>query len=88
MDTVLTLPDAAAPIPPIRANVLLFHEPHSLELLRRVERVAESEATVLIIGETGTGKELVARHVHKVSGRRGPLIAVNCGAFSETLIDA
>jgi len=53
-----------------------------------VEQVARSEATALIIGETGTGKELIARHLHKTSGRRGPFVAVNCGAFSETLIDA
>jgi sigma-54-specific transcriptional regulator len=57
-------------------------------LLRHVERGARSEATVLITGETGTGKELVARHIHKESGRAGPFVAVNCGAFSDTLVDA
>jgi sigma-54-specific transcriptional regulator len=41
-----------------------------------------------VTGETGTGKELIARHIHTVSGRKGPFIAVNCGAFSESLIDA
>jgi sigma-54-specific transcriptional regulator len=88
MDTLLTLPDPHASALSIRAKALLFHEPRSLELLRHVERVARSEATALIIGETGTGKELIARHLHKTSGRRGPFIAVNCGAFTETLIDA
>jgi sigma-54-specific transcriptional regulator len=72
----------------IRAKALLFHDPRSLTLLRHVERIARSEATVLVIGETGTGKELIARHLHKESGRTGPFVAVNCGAFSETLIDA
>jgi sigma-54-specific transcriptional regulator len=43
---------------------------------------------VLIIGDTGTGKELIARHVHNQSGRNGPFVAVNCGAFSENLIEA
>jgi sigma-54-specific transcriptional regulator len=57
-------------------------------LLAQVERIAHSEATVLIIGETGTGKELIARHIHSHSGRTGPFIAVNCGAFNESLIDA
>jgi sigma-54-specific transcriptional regulator len=53
-----------------------------------VERIARSEATVLVIGETGTGKELIARHLHTCSGRKGPFLAVNCGAFNESLIDA
>jgi sigma-54-specific transcriptional regulator len=72
----------------IRAKALLFHDPLSVDLLEQIERVARSDATALIIGETGTGKELVARHIHTQSGRRGPFIAVNCGAFSESLIDA
>jgi len=72
----------------IRAKALLFHDPRSSELLRHVERIARSDATALIVGETGTGKELVARHIHAQSERKGPFIAVNCGAFSETLIDA
>ncbi|QBE67249.1 sigma-54-dependent Fis family transcriptional regulator [Pseudoduganella lutea] len=72
----------------IRAKALLFHDPRSLALLEQVERVARSDATVLVIGETGTGKELVARHIHAQSERTGPFIAVNCGAFSESLIDA
>jgi sigma-54-specific transcriptional regulator len=72
----------------IRAKALLFHDPRSSELLQQVERIARSDATALIVGETGTGKELIARHIHTHSGRKGPFIAVNCGAFSETLIDA
>lgn len=72
----------------IRAKALLFHDPRSSELLQQVERIARSEATALIVGETGTGKELIARHIHTQSRRKGPFIAVNCGAFSETLIDA
>jgi sigma-54-specific transcriptional regulator len=57
-------------------------------LLQVVERVAPSDAPVLIIGATGTGKELVARQVHERSRRRGPFVAVNCGAFNETLVEA
>jgi len=85
---LLTFPEAASMALSIRAKALLFHDPRSLALLEQVERVAQSEATVLVIGETGTGKELIARHIHKRSGRKGPFVAVNCGAFSETLIDA
>lgn len=54
-----------------------------------IRRVGPTEATVLITGETGTGKELVARALHKASARAGkPLISVNCAAFSETLLES
>ncbi len=61
--------------------------------LRRVldlcERVAPSNATVLILGETGTGKELCARHIHKASRRRRETFAaVNCAALTETLLES
>ncbi|HEX6707630.1 MAG TPA: sigma-54 dependent transcriptional regulator [Albitalea sp.] len=85
---ILTLPESPAAPLSIRAKALVFRDPRSLSLLDHVERVARSDATVLVVGETGTGKELIARHIHSVSGRRGPFIAVNCGAFSESLIDA
>lgn len=88
MDRLLTLPDSPASALSIRAKALVFHDPNSLQLLEHIERIACSDATVLVTGETGTGKELVARHLHAVSGRRGPFVPVNCGAFSESLIDA
>ncbi|HZH43990.1 MAG TPA: sigma-54 dependent transcriptional regulator [Lysobacter sp.] len=53
---------------------------------RDVSRVARSTATVLIAGESGTGKELVARALHEQSGRRGPFVAVNCGAIAPDLL--
>ena len=86
MSQLLTLPHAGALS--IRAKALVFEDPGSVALLARLEQVAPTDATVLIIGETGTGKELLARRVHQGSGRRGPFVAVNCGAFSESLIDA
>ena len=88
MEKLLTFPDLGNMALSIRAKAMLFHDPRSCELLQQVERIARSDATTLIIGETGTGKELIARHIHAQSGRRGPFVAVNCGAFSETLIDA
>jgi len=88
VNKVLTFPDSLGMALSIRAKALLFHDPRSLALLGQVERIARSDATVLVIGETGTGKELIARHIHAQSERSGPFIAVNCGAFSETLIDA
>jgi sigma-54-specific transcriptional regulator len=87
-EPVLTLPPSEGGVLSIRAKALLFHDPRSVALLEHVERIARSEASVLIIGDTGTGKELIARHLHTRSGRRGPFVAVNCGAFSENLIDA
>jgi DNA-binding NtrC family response regulator len=57
-----------------------------LEILDLVQLVADTDATVLIVGETGTGKELVARKLHNDSSRRtAPFIPVNCGAIAETL---
>jgi hydrogenase-4 transcriptional activator len=58
-------------------------------VLERVELVARSEAPVLILGETGTGKEVVARAIHSRSKRsHGPMIRVNCGAIPSELIDS
>jgi sigma-54-specific transcriptional regulator len=88
MNRLLTFPDSAGMALSIRAKALLFHDPISARLLDQVERIARSDATALIIGETGTGKELIARHIHAQSGRGGGFVAVNCGAFSETLIDS
>ncbi|WP_201168530.1 sigma-54 interaction domain-containing protein [Pseudomonas sp. S31] len=73
----------------IRATAQVFEDPKSKALLKHLNQVAPSEASVLIIGETGTGKELVARHIHHLSARkRQPFVAVNCGAFSESLVEA
>ncbi|MBX3444177.1 MAG: sigma-54-dependent Fis family transcriptional regulator [Planctomyces sp.] len=59
------------------------------EVYRLTRRVAGSQATVLLLGETGTGKELIARAIHELSPRRtGPFIRVNCGALSESLLES
>jgi len=68
---------------------IVGRSPAMRELLARVERVAMSDATVLITGESGTGKELVARAIHLAS-RRGarPFVPVNCAAITETLLES
>ncbi len=71
-----------------RARAFIFSDPRSRALMPLIEKTAPSDANILVIGETGTGKELVARYVHSLSDRAdGPFLAVNCGAFSETLIE-
>jgi DNA-binding NtrC family response regulator len=57
-------------------------------LRHALSRVAPSSATVLFLGETGTGKEVAARYVHTQSGRGEPFVAVNCGALPETLAES
>lgn len=60
-----------------------------LEVYRLTRKVAASSATVLLLGETGTGKELIARAVHELSPRAsGPFVRVNCGALSESLLES
>jgi len=54
----------------------------------RLERFARTELPILLMGPTGTGKEVVARHVHAMSGRRGRLVDVNCGALPRDMIES
>ncbi|HSB43254.1 MAG TPA: sigma-54 dependent transcriptional regulator [Methylomirabilota bacterium] len=68
---------------------LMGGSPAIAQVIQQVGQVAESDFTVLVQGETGTGKELVARAIHQQSPRRpAPFVAVDCGAIPETLVEA
>ena len=66
----------------------LYASPQVATILRDAHRVAEAAGTVLITGETGTGKEILARLIHEWSGRAGKFVAINCGTLTSTLIES
>jgi two-component system, NtrC family, response regulator HydG len=81
---------AAEPEPPALAtNDLIGRHPKMIEVFKIIGKVAASSAPVLIRGETGTGKELIARTIHENSSRaRLPFISVNCASLPETLLES
>jgi len=85
---LLTFPDADKSPLSIRAKALVFVDPRSRKLRADMERLASRAQPVLIHGETGSGKELLARHIHRESDRSGLFVSVNCGAISPTYADA
>jgi DNA-binding NtrC family response regulator len=76
-----------APVP--SPGILVGHSPGIITVMKQVARVAPSQATVLILGETGTGKELVARTIHRFSERAAHrMVAINCSALAEGLLES
>jgi len=74
---------------PVTKNEPIVLDPGMQRVYSLVERIADSQMTVLILGETGVGKELVAEAIHRGSARRaGPLIKLNCAALPETLLES
>jgi DNA-binding NtrC family response regulator len=72
-----------------KTDLIIGRSPKMIQLQERVETIAPNDAPVLVTGETGTGKELVARRLHALSPRHDkPFVAVNCAAFPETLLEA
>ncbi len=68
---------------------LISHSPAMQKVLEVTPAVAETSSTVLILGETGTGKELVAKTIHALSlGREAPFVAINCAAFPDSLLES
>lgn len=85
---LLTFPDAEKSPLSIRAKALVFIDPRSRQLREQLEHLAPLPVPVLIRGEIGTGKELLARNVHKSSGRPGLFVSVSCGALSPSHAEA
>ncbi|WAC44472.1 sigma-54-dependent transcriptional regulator [Pseudomonas sp. SL4(2022)] len=79
---LLTFPDAEKSPLSIRAKALVFIDPRSRQLRDQVELLATQPLPLLIEGETGTGKELLARHIHRASERPGLFVALSCSGLS------
>lgn len=70
-------------------GTILTAAPEMIKVARTIERVAPTDASVLLLGASGTGKELLARGLHNASGRKDkPFIAINCGAIPENLLES
>ncbi|MFK8330859.1 sigma 54-interacting transcriptional regulator [Pseudomonas sp. BJa5] len=85
---LLTFPELDKSPLSIRAKALVFVDPRSRQLRQELELLAPLALPVLIRGETGTGKELLARQIHRASDRGGLFVSVNCAAISPTYADA
>lgn len=71
------------------AKEIIGHSEQITRVLKLVERVADSDATILIVGESGTGKELIAKRIHYLSRRAdGPFVSINCGALPKDLLES
>jgi two-component system, NtrC family, response regulator AtoC len=82
------LESARAELRRLASGNLIGRSPAMVRLLETVDTVAQSDAPVMISGETGTGKELVARRIHELSARRSaPFVAVNCASFPDALLE-
>jgi DNA-binding NtrC family response regulator len=78
----------ARQLPPA-GDGLVYRDPAMLEVVQRAQRIAGSDASVLVQGESGTGKEVIARYIHRNSRRAGgPFVAVNCAAIPDQLLES
>lgn len=75
-------------VPPPSADGLVMADPAMSDLMTKLDKVARGTISVMILGETGVGKEVLAREVHRRSGRTGVFVALNCAALSEHLLES
>ncbi len=66
----------------------IARDPESLKIRREIEKIAPSSLSVFIYGESGTGKDVVAELIHRLSGRKGPFVKINCANLREELIES
>lgn len=78
-----------APVEPAPPSLMIGSHPSMVEVYKSIARIAPLQVPILILGETGTGKELVARAIHELGQRADqPFVAVNCGAIPDTLLES
>ncbi|MGH1343428.1 MAG: sigma 54-interacting transcriptional regulator [Nannocystales bacterium] len=74
--------------PEVDQGVVLGRSAAAVRLRQAIARAAQDAAPVLVLGQSGTGKEAVAAELHRLSGRKGPLVVANCAALSASLVDS
>ncbi len=65
----------------------ITHDPGTIEMLNLAQKASQFSSPILIVGETGTGKELVARYIHERSGRKGPFVKLNCASIPKDILE-
>ena len=87
-NTILICHESRSEEIPDSSSALLGAAPSMVRVRQQIAQVASNELKVLILGETGTGKELVAREIHSKSARKGSFVPINCGAIPHTLVES
>jgi DNA-binding NtrC family response regulator len=82
------VPHEEDPPDPAHLRPVASTDPAMVALYAEIDRIAASPLSVLILGETGAGKEILAEEIHRRSGRRGPFVPLNCAALTESLLES
>jgi DNA-binding NtrC family response regulator len=85
---LLLSPRASPPLAAVSGSRLPVEDPTAEDSSGLLTAIAQTPASILIFGETGVGKEVLATRLHGLSGRKGPFVAINCAALSETLLES